>query len=234
MTAESLKKKQEEINQEIIERSKNPNYNFDKGYIIDGVADIEAYIETKPRIAWILKEAWGDNGTGWDLSSDVIAEQNSSTISSIPSFKRVAYVSGGIHTDREWDDLPWINQDEDLASSIKKVAWLNISKIAGDTSSPDSRIATAFEVWNDILKKQLDNFDPQVIILGNTFKWVEKFLGIENIAPIKNDSAWAYVRRDNKVIIWAFHPSKIMKDQEYIDDIVNVLRKVRNVFDLEF
>lgn len=234
MNVDEIRKAQEEINQEIIERSKNSNYNFDGCYILDGIADIEGYVNSKPRIAWILKEAWGDDEDGWNLSSQVIAKQTPTTISSTPSFKRVAYVSRGIHTDTVWDDLPWINQDEDVASSIKKVAWLNISKIAGDTTSPDSRISSAFDVWNDILKKQLDNFNPQVIILGNTFKWVERFLGIENIAPIKNESAWAYVKRDNKVIIWAFHPSKIMKDQEYIDDIVNVLRKVRDVYDLEF
>lgn len=232
MTAEEVKKAQEEINQEVINRSRNAKY--DKGYILDGIADIEGYINSSPRIAWILKEAW-DKGPGdWNLISEVILTTTKDTISATPSFKRVAYTSWGLQTDSNWDDIPWITQDENVSNAIKKIAWLNISKIAGDTTSPDSRITAAFEVWNDILNKQLDVFDPQVIILGNTFKWVEKFLGIENIAPIKNESAWAYVRRDGKVIIWTFHPSKIMKDQEYIDDIVTVLRKAREVYNLEF
>ena len=237
MNAEEIRKAQEEINLEIIERSKSPDYNFDGCYILDGIADIEWYVNSKPRIAWILKEAWGNDEEGWNLSSQVIAKQNSSTISSTPSFKRVAYVSRGIHTDTEWDDLPWISEDEEVASSIKKIAWLNISKIAGNTTSPDSRIASAFEVWNDVLKKQLNAFDPQIIILGNTYQWVEKLLEIERPkgeADLKENSAWAYLNPHNKLIIWAFHPSKIMKDQKYIDDIINVIRKAREVFNLEF
>ena len=237
MNVEEIRNAQEEINQEIIERSKNPNYNFDGCYILDGIADIEGYVNSKPRIAWILKEAWGDDGAGWDLSSQVIAKQTPTIISSTPSFKRVAYVSRGIHTDTVWDDLPWITQDENVSNAIKKIAWLNISKIAGDSKSPDSRISTAYEEWNDILKKQLKAYDPQIIILGNTHKWVEKMLEIERPkgeADLKENSAWAYLNPDNKLIIWAFHPAKIMKDQEYIDDIVNIIRKAREKFNLDF
>lgn len=237
MTAEEIRKAQDEINREIIERSKAPNYKFDGCYILDGIADIDGYINSSPRIAWILKEAWGNDDEGWNLSSQVIAKQNSSIISSTPSFKRVAYVSRGIHTDTVWDDLPWINQDEDVASSIKKVAWLNISKIAGDTTSPDARITAAYGIWIDILRKQLNLFDPQIIILGNTHKWVEKMLKIERPkgeADLKENSAWAYLNPDNKLIIWAFHPSKIMKDEKYVDDIINVIRKAREKYKLNF
>lgn len=235
MNVEEIRKAQDEINNEIIERSKNPKY--DKGYILDGIANIDGYVNSSPRIAWILKEAW-DKGEGeWDLISQVISSKTKDTISATPSFKRVAYTSWGLHTDSNWDDIPWINQDENVADAIKKVAWLNISKIAGDSKSPDYRISAAYEDWNDILSKQLKAFDPQIIILGNTHKWVEKMLKIERFpgeADLKENSAWAYKNPDNKLIIWAFHPSKIMKDQEYVDDIVNIIRKAREKFNLTF
>ena len=232
MTVEDLIKGQEEIKCKIRERSKDPK--FDACYILDGIADIEGYINSKPRIAWILKEAWGDDGAGWDLSSQVIATQDKISISKTPSFKRVAYASRGIHTDTNWDNLPWITEDDNVVNAIKKIAWINISKIAGESKSPDKRIEEAFDNWKDIIKEQLDLYDPQVYILGNTFKWVDKFFEIDKIEPIKLDSSWAYVRRDGKVIIWAFHPSKIMTDQQYIDDIVNVLRKAREIYNIEF
>lgn len=232
MTIQEIEKGQEEIKRKIRERSKDPK--FDACYILDGIADIEGYINSKPRIAWILKEAWGDDGIGWDLSSQVIATQNKTSISKTPSFKRVAYASRGIHTDANWDDLPWITEDENVVNAIKKIAWINISKIAGQSTSPDKRIEEAFDNWKDIIKEQLDLYNPQVYILGNTFKWVANFFEIDNIEPIKLDSSWAYVRKDGKIIIWAFHPSKIMKDERYVDDIVNVIRKVREKYKLNF
>lgn len=235
MTVEEIRKAQDEINQEIIKRSKNPKY--DNGYILDGIADIEGYANSSPRIAWILKEAWDKGDGDWNLISEVIISTTKETISATPSFKRVAYTSWGLHTDSNWDDIPWINQDENVSNAIKKIAWLNISKIAGDTKSADSRISAAYEDWNDILTKQLKIYDPQIIILGNTHKWVEKMLEIERPkgeADLKENSAWAYLNPNNKLIIWAFHPSKIMRDQEYIDDIVNIIRKAREKFNLTF
>lgn len=234
MTIEEIKKAQEEINLEIIERSKNPNYNFDKGYIVDGVADIEAYIETKPRIAWILKEAWDKEIGDWYMS-DLIREKYIKNISTCSTFKNVAYVSYGIQNNLLWDDIPWIYKEQEVVDALKSIAWLNISKIAGDTTSPDARITSAYEVWNDILKKQLNIFDPQIIILGNTLKWVQNLFSIENLDYIKYNSAHAYVLPDKKIIIDAYHPSSTQDTNEkYTDNIVNVIRLAKEKYNIEF
>lgn len=228
MDAKKLKEEQDKINDKIIKIYEERKENFDNGYILDGIADIEGYADSNPRIAWILKEAWDEpNGGEWDLSKEIINTLTKDKVSKTPSFKRVAYVARGIETDTKWDELPWITEDESVVNALKKVAWLNISKIAGKSVSPNERITSAFETWEDILKEQLEKFDPQIIILGNTYQWVRDLLQINREPEIKENSAWAYIRPDNKIIVWAFHPSKIMKDQEYIDDILNVIKEAK-------
>lgn len=221
MDIKELIKKENDIKSRIIERAKNGC--FDKGYILDGVADIEKYFKRKPKIAWILKEAWDKDWGEWDICNEVIIKQDTETISGTPSFKRVAYVSYGIVRNLLWDDMPWIYQDEDIVDALKSVAWLNISKIAGDSKSPDARIQNAYDNWSDILKEQLDLYDPDIIILGNTYKWVNELLEIDNVCPVKIGTVYAYRSRQNKIVIWAFHPSCRKKDQVYIDDIIQAV-----------
>lgn len=227
MDAKKLKEEQDKINDKIKEIYEKNKEKFDNGYILDGIADIDGYANSNPRIAWILKEAWDEpEGGEWDMSV-VINSKTKDDVSKIPSFKRVAYVSRGIETNTNWEDLPWIYEDESVVNALKKVAWLNISKIAGKSVSPYERITSAFETWGDILQEQLEKFNPQIIILGNTYDWVKDILKINKDSEIKENSAWAYKTEDNKIVIWAFHPSKIMKDKEYVDDIINVIRKIK-------
>lgn len=222
MEIASLIEGQGKIKQKIIERSQIKEFGFDKGYILDGVVNLNQYLRG-PRIAWILKEAWDKEWGDWDLCEEVLSKQNKDIISGSPSFKRVAYVSYGICKGLKWDSMPWISEDESVSEAIKRIAWLNISKVAGDSVSPDQRITNAYEVWKDILEEQIALYDPEIIILGNTFKWVSDLLKISDIDPIKENSAWAYITPDNKIVIYAYHPNCRKKDVTYVDDILNAI-----------
>ena len=228
MDANKLKEDQDKIKEKIKDIYEKNKENFDNGYILDGIADIEGYAESNPRIAWILKEAWDEpNGGEWDLSKEIINTRTKDNVSKTPSFKRVAYIAWGVQKNLNWDDMPWIYEDDNIVNALKKVAWLNISKIAGKSVSPNERITLAFEKWANILQEQLEKFDPQIIILGNTYQWVKDLLNINREPEIKENSAWAYIQPNKKIIVWAFHPSNIMKDQEYIDDILKVIKEAK-------
>lgn len=236
MDAIKLKEEQSKIHEEITQLHKKGT--FDKGAITDGVTDIEGYIQSKPRIAWILKEAWDKGKASWSITEDVIADLNKDNISGTPSFKRVAYTTWGIQTDSNWEDMPWIYNDEEVANAIKKVAWLNISKVAGDSVSSSKGLEEASKIWKEILKKQLKLYNPQVIILGNTYHFVKELLQIEreNDNPdINVNSAWVYKTPDDKIVIWAYHPSiRTKKDKDYIDDIIEAIKRAREKFEINF
>ncbi len=87
MNLQEITAAQNSIKDEIIRRSQSKEYSFDKGYILDGVTNLEAYL-SGPRIAWILKEAWDKEwgGGDWDLCHEVLSEQNKDNISDNPSF----------------------------------------------------------------------------------------------------------------------------------------------------
>ena len=58
MNLQEITEAHNNIKDEIIRRSQSKEYSFDKGYILDGVTNLEAYL-SGPRIAWILKEEHG-------------------------------------------------------------------------------------------------------------------------------------------------------------------------------
>lgn len=235
MEAKKLKEEQEKINDKIIKIYQQRKENFDKGSITDGVTDIDGYLQSKPRIAWILKEAWDKGKASWSITEDVIADLNKDNISGTPSFKRVAYTTFGIQTESKWDDMPWIYNDENVANAIKKVAWLNVSKVAGESVSYSKELEKASKIWEEILDEQIKLYDPQVIILGNTYNWVKDILKINKEPEIKENSAWAYKTQDDKIVIWAYHPAiRRMKDQDYIDDIIEAIKKAQIGFGINF
>lgn len=235
MDAKKLKEEQEKINDKIIKIYQQRKENFDKGAITDGVTDIEGYLQSKPRIAWILKEAWDKGKASWSITEEVIADLNKDNISGTPSFKRVAYTTFGVQTGSKWDDMPWIYNDENVANAIKKVAWLNVSKVAGESVSSSKELEKASKIWEEILDEQIKLYEPQVIILGNTYNWVKDILKINKEPEIKENSAWAYMTQDNKIVIWAYHPAiRRMKDQDYIDDIIEAIKKAQIDFGINF
>lgn len=234
MTPIELEYGQEAINNEI--KKIYHQGKFENGYILDGVADTEGYLNSYPKIAWILKEAWDEEKGGeWDLVKEVIVRQNRATISKTPSLRKAAYTSSAIHSDSLWDDIPWITEDDSIANALKKTAWINISKIAGKSKSDSYNLSKAFPHWKGIIQKQLDLYSPDIIILGNTYHFVKEILHIDNVEPnYKEGSAWGYNDSNRRLIIWAYHPAARIKDSDYVDDIVDLIRKYSDNFNPSF
>lgn len=137
--------------------------------------------------------------------------------------------------------------------SLQSVALINIKKIGGKGESKKDEIAAAYKKNKNLLKKQIDIYNPQIIICGHTLhhfindKYFEDYFKTKNsklmdfnsklygfdISP--NPCNFKYYLSEDRVWINAYHPKlawnnrgnykeAIQEDErDYIEKIVNAV-----------
>ncbi|MDH5718909.1 MAG: hypothetical protein OEZ22_14880 [Spirochaetia bacterium] len=228
MTPNELKQKQITINNEITSYSKN-NHEFHDP-IFDGVVNEELFLssKTKPKILWILKEPWekleeNEKGGGWDLVKDLLKD---GWHSNKGSYAIMAYVSYSVFNDfKKYSNISYLTQDSRVGDSLKYIAYINIKKFPGSTSSNKNEISEYFYKYKDILIKQIKIINPDIIIGGNTLPFFYDYLEIENDYFNKEISSAWYFKKNNRLYVHAYHPAQIsIPKEKYVDDIVEIIK----------
>jgi hypothetical protein len=99
---------------------------------------------------------------------------------------------------------------------------------AGHTSN-DADIARKYEHFKPVLLRQLKQYDPQIIIFGNTFHHFQNDLGIKNeeLANYYEDKKKPrYIVKNGKLYVDAYHPavrSSTMTEADYAQSIIDIV-----------
>ena len=233
MTVEELTQKQEKLHQKINAITEKLNNGLNPIY--DGVGNIDCYLSSPLKIMWLLKESYdqdkqGNRGTGdWSIYDAV---QNDTAWSYL-SFQRMAYVLYGYNNNVHSEDkgMPKIRYNKDMVKYLANIAYININKLPGETTSNDSHIAKCYNEWKDIIIEQIEVYNPDVIILGGT----EKFLDFrseftqaehyynEDVNPRLDSKIYKW---GNRWIISVHHPGYMMNTEVYVDLIIDSLKYV--------
>ena len=104
----------------------------------------------------------------------------------------------------------------------------------GGAFAVDDVIQNAYNSNRELLKLQFDTYNPDVIIFGNTLKYVNvedfgiDFNEIKRERTEKIDTH--FYRSKNKLFINAWHPSYYYRitDKDYVMDIVEIVRRWDN------
>ena len=198
--------------------------------VIDGVVDIDCYLKCPLKVLWILKET---NSEGDQSIVDNYKDPKWLTAyNGLMSIRRVIYASYGItHPEiKDWKDFPW-SYEEECQSSLRDIAFININKLPGSSVANDNEIQDAYNKNRVLLKLQFDTYNPDVVIFGNTLKYVntEDFDGdfseANRMRTEKTDTH--YYPSLNRLYINAWHPSYFfgISDKDYVMDIVEITRK---------
>jgi hypothetical protein len=209
------------------------------GTITDGVTDPGAYLGSSPLICWVLKEAYepgsedGDSG-GWSMTSDVFAKPKEyPNLVRSKTFKTVIYVTyslqngfaGYTKTD-EW----FAANNPEAATCLKSIALVNINKMPAASSSNDADLAQKYKFWRPILFWQLRQYQPRIVIFGNTLKHFQADLGIKDEELTQGKDASediTYIVKDNVLYVHAYHPSCVpfkISLEKYVQGITNVVK----------
>ena len=238
MTIENLQKKQEEMHKKIVQYAAEQGLIKQKPVlepICDGVADIKGYLSSNPKIMWFLKEPYDDftangnpKGGGWSFTEsfkNIKLQQHQSML------KLIIQINYAIHNNLDWKDLDYIDDNPKMIEELKKIAYINLSKIPGNTGSCDTHLWNCYQIWKDILLEQIRLYAPDIIIFGYTFKFLKEDLQITEKPITTVSGQWntdAY-KNNNMILIDAYHPSRKGSEDggyDYVTSIVKAVRKL--------
>jgi len=177
----------------------------------DGIVDVDQYSKAKFRILWVLKEANSKNFGGWDLRSfianDLLGYHNWRR-----TYNLITYVTWGI-----LNGFPkWKKQsrgwEAEHITILQKIAFINLKKIPGASSSSDSEIKSEFQNNKEIIFKQIEAFNPDIVIFGGT----KKYLNLNDFNKITDNN--------KRIIVSTFHPNARKSHQTYYENVINHIK----------
>lgn len=231
---EAMTLAQEALRNEIDELADSKGlWTEDVGPIRDGVADIEAYQQSSPKVMWVLKEPYDDfkedgspYGGDYTLMEDLKKNRNAQLGTMPLTIQRVIYTTYGIFTDYEYDDMGWY-YEPDTYKYLFQIAYINLSKMPGGTKS--GSMTTKYQIWRDIVLKQFDLYKPDVMIFGHTFQDVKDDLGVRDEDRILTGNGWVDIyRKDNRLYVDAYHPGIPGSNRMYVNTIAQNVRQLLN------
>lgn len=200
----------------------------------DGVADIQGYLSTSPKIMWILKEPWGEytpsgkiRGGGWSFTDHFLDNE---VWKDEAMWKVIIQINHAIHKNVNWGELDYIDGNQEMIDELKRTAYINLSKMPAETSSSPNHLEQCYPIWKDIVFEQIDLYEPDVIIFGYTFPYFRDDLQISD-EPIHTESNKWFTdtyRKNNMILVDAYHPSRKGGEdgsEEYVTSVVNAVRK---------
>jgi len=199
----------------------------DSHFVIDGIIDIEKYLNAKYRILWVLKEANSECDTWSYLKKFKDKEWLYRCGKSVPTLKRMIYTTYGILRDCQWSEIPDAN-NENSFEPLQEIAIINIKKIPGGSVSDPKTIQSAYYENQELLKLQIETYNPNVVIFGNTMQFFYKsdFDGLESAEKQITEYGNHYYDTNEKLYIHTWHPAiRGVADEDYVMDIVNIVKK---------
>jgi hypothetical protein len=226
-----MKKLQEQFAEKIIKRGDELSASENNlKPIIDGLTNPEIYAKASPKIMFILKEAYEDEGCGggWNHAEYLNEDE---VINATTTHIRVSRITTGIYHDLTWDSDKWKSiPQEIIENEFKSLSWLNVGKFpapAGTTTS-NPRLWKVYQDWKDILFDQIESFDPDIIIFGNTFFVFYEDI-IDTLRVISKDGpTHIYLDNKNRLLLDAYHPGMRgtpVSLKDYFNSIIYAVRE---------
>lgn len=140
--------------------------------IVDGIVDIEQFIESDLPIVFILKEPYDDTdsdgqavGGGWSFADCFKAEK-----SSFPkAWHPIVYTMFGVDNNLWWRQMDYLRDDPSMIKVLDSVSWINLSKMPNKTNSENQVVKNKYQkLWRPVVKEQIEGFDHKILIFAGT------------------------------------------------------------------
>jgi len=206
------------------EEIKKVGRHFDRPVIFDGIVNEIEYNKSDIKILWILKEA---NSTGenesWDMRGHI--NKNLKTETGIrkgwsQTFKKIIYVTNGILNNLSWcDELYHPSYKPEVIDELKKVAYINVKKTGGGAKANPNEISDYYKFSKTLLFNQIEEFKPNIIIFGGTYKFFKNDLNLK----FNDFGSCKSALEKGTLYIDAYHPMYTIKEETYFNDILETV-----------
>lgn len=194
--------------------------------IYDGIVDLKKYNNAQYKIMWILKEVSGSNNKGgWDICEDFLKDNKFKEYSRWKAtLAPIIYASYGIlHELPTWGKLPEV---EDISSILEHIAYINLKKTHGGTTSHMPTIKKAYSESQELIHCQIKTYKPDIIIGGKTLDILYPYFNISDAdLHTEVDDSW-YSISEGRLLIDAWHPAQRgITHETYYSAIRTTVRK---------
>lgn len=203
---------------------------IDETAFVDGIINFEKYSSSPLKILWILKEPNStEGGLNWREEIGLLPTYNGNLGAYEKTFANIVYISHGLINRKRWKEINWIQDEPEIVNSLEEIAFININKTPGGSSSNDSFLEQQYQNhYKDIIKEQIISFKPNVIIGGYTIQFLiedlkeiypslkyEKFVQSSNLGISVSEE-------DNLIVFNARHSQNRSTSREiYCSDIID-------------
>ena len=204
--------------------------------IPDGIYSAELYLSAPLQIMWILKEPYDyfqEDGTptggGWLLYEGFLGEDRDWQKNI--TWQRIIYTMYGLRNGLRYGDMDYIRNKPEMGDVMKETVILNLSKMPAQTTSGDYTFAQSYEAcWKPILIKQIELYNPQVIIFGNTFDTCWPVFVPEDAKPIARipEEGRCFInlyKYNGRLLLDAYHPGIRSNVEFYVNSIIDTIRE---------
>lgn len=220
------------IQKQMEELDKSKNF-----VVYDGIVDLKKYNNSKIKILWILKNPHSDGSDtdNWSICNCLKRVDKWEHKGGENTFKHMALTSHAILND-ELISSDHYKKWNEYFKSMHNIAYINVRKHLGKSSSYSSVITSAYKKNKQLLHNQIKTYNPDVIIFGNTFSKFKKELQKEDIKS-RNRWKWKHLKFKNRgfyiqnevLYIDTYHPElRTLKGKdkiEYSNSILNAVRE---------
>ena len=101
-----------------------------------------------------------------------------------------------------------VTEDTRIWEALKNIAFINVNKFLGKTSSDSEIVASYFQKNRELLKKQIDAINPDIVIAGNILSLFYKDFDLTN-QDLKSGGpgkSAEYCQKNGRLFINAYHP----------------------------
>lgn len=188
--------------------------------VADGVVDEKEYLQTTPKIVFILKEVNG--GAGWDLREFLQGGGRAQTWNNI-----TRWTKGLIEpeTANDWNEYRYISPEQ-REQYLRKIVTVNLKKIPGGSVSDGREIYKHGSANLDFIEKQLRLYEPDLAICcGTGGALYEMWHGDDDAEWESTSNDIWYFRHDCVPFISYKHPAARMKADRLFYELMSAVKE---------
>jgi len=214
--------------------------NEEQPLLQEEIVDLETVNHTKIKILWLVEEAYDiefEGGILWLLSKlvrgDDAYEKYLISRWKKKTWNQIICISYGILNNfMLYDDIPDIDANPEVAAILKRIAIMNIVKLAGSRDCKAQNIKSLFKQKGELIKDHIEQVNANVIIGSKTLHHYYDLFDLDSAQHFISEQGTSYYTKNEKLYIDADYLEQLYITREYfvlsdyIDDLILITKSV--------
>lgn len=204
-----------------------------KGLVEDGAVDEEAYLNSSPKLLFVLKEANDQrDGGGWDLRQFLREDDKPHTWNNIARWvEGIRHLRADLRADLEWKVLSEIDKNR-KRQMLRSIVAINLKKSPGGHTTDTEALAKVAAEDKSFLNKQFTIYEPDLIICCGTdtsnifHELVNLGLGAKPKWRLTRRGIWFHEFKPKQYVIAFSHPEARVAENLLYYGIVDAIREI--------